>query len=53
MVAVSAFNNAQFDREFLRLAGSNLPMVESYKEQHGITVLPKPSAGSQSDMCIV
>lgn len=53
MVAISAFNNAQFDREFLRLAGSNLPMVERYKEQHGISVLPKPSAGSQSDMCIV
>jgi len=53
MAVVNAFDNKQFDREFLRLAGSNLPMVKSYKEQHGITVLPKPSAGSQSDMSIV
>ena len=53
MTVVNAFDNKQFDREFLRLAGSNSPMVEEYKQQHGITVLPKPSAGSQSDMSIV
>ena len=53
MTVVNAFDNKQFDREFLRLAGSNLPMGEEYKQQHGIKVLPKPSAGSQSDMSIV
>ena len=53
MTVLNAFTNAQFDREFLRLAGNNLPMVESYKDKHGIKVLPKPSAGTQSDMCIV
>jgi|TARA_R110002096_G_scaffold415546_1_gene617440 hypothetical protein len=53
MTVLNAFTNAQFDREFLRLAGSNLPMVKSYKDKHGIKVLPKPSAGNQPDMCIV
>ena len=53
MTATNTIGDRQFDREFLRLAGSNLPMVEEYKQQHGIKVLPKPSAGSQSDMSIV
>ena len=53
MAATNTIGDRQFDREFLRLAGSNLPMVEKYKEQYGIKVLPRPSAGSQSDMSIV
>ena len=53
MVVANTIEDRQFDREFLRLAGSELPMIEAYKQQHGIKVLPKPSAGSQSDMSIV
>ena len=53
MAPIRAFDDKQFDREFLRLAGTNLPMVEEYKERHGITVLPRPITGSESDMSIV
>jgi hypothetical protein len=52
-MSVVTFEDRQFDRQLSQEAEHQLPMIEEYKQQHGIKVLPKPSAGSQPDKSIV